>query len=166
MTKEEKTKVIADLVGKLNANNKVYLADCSSLSVEKINAFRRKCYAEDVTVEVVKNTLLEKALAQASDSRLAELTPVLKGATALIFTQNNAAPAKLIKEFRAKGGDKPKLKGAYIQETIFIGDDQLEALASIKSKNELIGEVIGLLQSPAKRILSALQNHAEKKEAA
>lgn len=165
MKKEEKTLVINELVEKLNANNKIYLADCSSLSVEKVNQFRRACFAKNVSVSVVKNTLLEKALEQAADSRLVELIPALKGATALIFTEIGNAPAKLIKEFRGKG-DRPILKGAYVEETIYIGDNNLEALANIKSKNELIGEVIGLLQSPAQRVISALQNNAEKKEAA
>ncbi|MBK6833491.1 MAG: 50S ribosomal protein L10 [Bacteroidetes bacterium] len=165
MKKEEKTLVINELVEKLNANNKIYLADCSSLSVEKVNQFRRACFAKNVSVSVVKNTLLEKALEQAADSRLVELIPALKGATALIFTEVGNAPAKLIKEFRGKG-DRPILKGAYVEETIYIGDNNLEALANIKSKNELIGEVIGLLQSPAQRVISALQNNAEKKEAA
>jgi large subunit ribosomal protein L10 len=165
MKKEEKTLVINELVAKLNANNKIYLADCSSLSVEKVNQFRRACFAKNVSVAVVKNTLLEKALEQAADSRLVELIPALKGATALIFTEVGNAPAKLIKEFRGKG-DRPILKGAYVEETIYIGDNNLEALANIKSKNELIGEVIGLLQSPAQRVISALQNNAEKKEAA
>lgn len=165
MKKEEKTLVINELVEKLNANNKIYLADCSSLSVEKVNQFRRACFAKNVSVSVVKNTLLEKALEQAADGRLVELIPALKGATALIFTEVGNAPAKLIKEFRGKG-DRPILKGAYVEETIYIGDNNLEALANIKSKNELIGEVIGLLQSPAQRVISALQNNAEKKEAA
>lgn len=165
MKKEEKTLVINELVEKLNANNKIYLADCSSLSVEKVNAFRKACFEKNVSVQVVKNTLLEKALEQAADSRLVELIPALKGATALIFTEVGNAPAKLIKEFRGKD-ERPILKGAYVEETIYIGDNNIEALANIKSKNELIGEVIGLLQSPAQRVISALQNNAEKKEAA
>lgn len=165
MKKEEKTLVINELVEKLNANNKIYLADCSSLSVEKVNAFRKACFEKNVSVTVVKNTLLEKALERANDSRLVELIPALKGATALIFTEVGNVPAKLIKEFRGKD-ERPILKGAYVEETIYIGDNNIDALANIKSKNELIGEVIGLLQSPAQRVISALQNNAEKKEAA
>ena len=161
MKKEEKTLVINELVEKLNANNKIYLADCSSLSVEKVNTFRRACFSKNVSVSVVKNTLLEKALERAADSRLVELIPALKGATALIFTEVGNAPAKLIKEFRGKT-DRPILKGAYVEETIYIGDEHLDALANIKSKNELIADVVALLQSPAKRVLSALQNNAEK----
>jgi large subunit ribosomal protein L10 len=165
MKKEEKTLVINELVEKLNANNKIYLADCSSLSVEKVNQLRKKCFEKNVSITVVKNTLLEKALERAADSKLVELIPALKGATALIFTEVGNAPAKIIKEFRGKS-DRPILKGAYVEETIYIGDNNLETLANIKSKNELIADVVALLQSPAKRVVSALQNHAEKKDAA
>lgn len=166
MKKEEKTKVIAELVEKLNSNNKIYLADCSSLTVEKVNQFRRSCFQKNISITVVKNTLLEKALERAADSRLTELIPALKGATALMFTEVSSAPAKLIKEFRSKKNEKPTLKAAFVEETIYIGDSQLETLANIKSKNELIADVVALLQSPAKRVLSALQNNAEKKDAA
>jgi len=106
MRKEEKTQLIESLVEELNNNTKIYLADCSSLSVEKVNQFRKACFAKNVSVKVVKNSLLKKAIERANDSRLAELIPAVKGATALIFTDNGAAPAKLIKEFRAKGGKK------------------------------------------------------------
>lgn len=166
MKKEEKTKVINELVEKLNANNKIYLADCSSLTVEKVNQFRRSCFQKNVSVTVVKNTLLEKALERAADSRLMELIPALKGATALMFTDASSTPAKLIKEFRGAKGDRPILKAAFVEETIYMGDNQLETLANIKSKNELIADVVALLQSPAKRVLSALQTNAEKKDAA
>jgi large subunit ribosomal protein L10 len=165
MKKEEKTLVINELVEKLNANNKIYLADCSSLTVEKVNQLRKKCFEKNVSITVVKNTLLEKALERAADSKLVELIPALKGATALMFTEVGNAPAKIIKEFRGKS-DRPILKGAYVEETIYIGDNNLETLANIKSKNELIADVVALLQSPAKRVVSALQNHAEKKDAA
>jgi large subunit ribosomal protein L10 len=104
-------------------------------------------------------------LERAEDSKLVELIPALKGATALIFTEVGNVPAKIIKEFRGKS-DRPILKGAYVEETIYIGDNNLETLANIKSKNELIADVVALLQSPAKRVVSALQNHAEKKDAA
>jgi large subunit ribosomal protein L10 len=166
MKKEEKTKVIADLGEKLSSNNKIYLADCSSLTVEKVNQFRRSCFQKNISITVVKNTLLEKALERAADSRLTELIPALKGATALMFTEVSSDPAKLIKEFRAKKNEKPTLKAAFVEETIYIGDNQLETLANIKSKNELIADVVALLQSPAKRVISALQNNAEKKDAA
>jgi large subunit ribosomal protein L10 len=111
---------------------------------------------------VVKNSLLKKALERANDSRLTDLIPALKGATAIMFTEVGNAPAKLIKEFRKKN-DKPILKAAFVEENIYIGDNQLEALSNIKSKNELIADVIALLQSPAKRVIGGLQAHAEKK---
>lgn len=165
MKREDKTKIIESLVERINANNKIYLADCSSLTVEKVNQFRRSCFEKNISMTVVKNSLLKKALEQAADSRLVDLIPALKGATAIMFTEVGNAPAKLIKEFRKKN-DKPILKAAFVEENIYIGDKELETLSNIKSKNELIGEVIGLLQSPAKRVLSALQNNAEKKDAA
>jgi len=157
MNKTEKTQVIEQLVEKLNANTKIYLADCSTLTVEKVNAFRKQCFDKKVSITVIKNTLLKKAIERANDSKLAELIPTLKGETALMFTDTSNAPAKLIKEFR-KGGEKPALKAAYVEEMIFIGDSQLDALVGLKSKNELIGDVIGLLQSPIRRVLGALEN--------
>jgi len=157
MNKTEKTQVIEQLVEKLNANNKIYLADCSTLTVEKVNAFRKQCFDKKVSITVIKNTLLKKAIERANDSKLAELIPTLKGETALMFTDTSNAPAKLIKEFR-KGGQKPALKAAYVEDMIFIGDSQLDALVGLKSKNELIGDVIGLLQSPIRRVLGALEN--------
>jgi large subunit ribosomal protein L10 len=163
MKKEEKTQIIESLVEQLNANNKIYLADCSSLTVEKVNQLRRSCYEKNISLTVVKNSLLKKALERASDSRLADLIPALKGATAIMFTEVGNAPAKLIKEFRRKN-DKPLLKGAFVEENIYIGDQELETLANIKSKNELIADVVALLQSPAQRVISALQNNAEGKD--
>ena len=157
MNKTEKTQVIEELVEKLNANNKIYLADCSTLTVEKVNAFRKQCFEKKVSVQVIKNTLLKKAIERANDSKLAELIPALKGETALIFTDTSNVPAKIMKEFR-KGGQKPALKAAYVEDMIFIGDEQLDALAGLKSKNELIGEVIALLQSPIQRVMGALEN--------
>ncbi len=157
MNKQEKTQEIDRLLGMLNANTKIYLADCSSLSVEKVNQLRRSCFEKKVSMTVVKNTLLAKALERANDSNLAQLIPALKGQTALMLTETSNVPAKLIKEFR-KGGDKPKLKAAYVEEMVFIGDDKLESLASLKSKNELIGEIVGLLQSPIQRVIGGLEN--------
>jgi len=162
MKKEDKTKIIESLVEQLNANNKIYLADCSSLTVEKVNQLRRTCFQRNISLEVVKNSLLKKALERAADSRLVDLIPALKGATAIMFSEVGNAPAKLIKEFRAMKNDRPLLKGAFVEENIYIGDDQLDALANIKSKNELIADVVALLQSPAQRVISALQNREEK----
>ena len=157
MNKQEKTQEIERLLGLINANNKIYLADCSSLTVAKVGQLRRTCYDKKVSMTVVKNTLLAKALERANDSKLAELIPALKGETALIFAEVSNAPAKIIKEFR-KGGDKPKLKAAYVEDMIFIGDDKLDALAGLKSKNELIGDIIGLLQAPIQRVIGGLEN--------
>ncbi len=157
MNKQEKTQEIERILDLLNANTKIYLADCSSLTVEKVGQFRRSCFEKKVVMQVVKNTLLKKALERANDSKMAELIPALKGETALMFTEVSNIPAKLIKDFR-KGGDKPKLKAAYVEEMIFIGDDKLDSLAALKSKNELIGEIIGLLKSPIQRVIGGLEN--------
>lgn len=165
MNKVEKTKVIDQLVERLNANNKIYLADCSTLTVEKVNAFRKVCFDKKVSVTVVKNTLLKKAIERANDSKLAELIPSLKGETALMFTEVSNAPAKAIKEFRKKDS-KPALKAAYVEETIYIGDNQLDTLASMKSKNEMIGDIIMLLQSPIQRVMGGLEKKASDAEAA
>jgi large subunit ribosomal protein L10 len=165
MNKTEKTEVIDGLVEKLNANNKIYLADCSTLTVEKVNAFRKQCFEKKISVTVVKNTLLKKAIERANDSKLAELIPALKGETALIFTDVSNAPAKVIKDFR-KNGKKPALKAAYVEEMVFMGDEQLDALVALKSKNELIGDVIALLQSPIQRVIGALENKGSKEDEA
>jgi large subunit ribosomal protein L10 len=165
MNKIEKTQVIEALVEKLNANDKIYLADCSTLTVEKVNAFRKQCFDKKVSVTVIKNTLLKKAIERANDSKLAELIPALKGETALIFTDTSNAPAKIIKEFR-KGDKKPALKAAYVEEMIFIGDEQLDALVGLKSKNELIADVVALLKSPIQRVIGALENKGGSEDAA
>ncbi|MGZ4062698.1 MAG: 50S ribosomal protein L10 [Bacteroidia bacterium] len=165
MNKEEKTKVIDWLVEKLNAHDKIYLADCSSLTVERVNAFRKACFDKKIKVTVVKNSLLKKALERANDSKMTGLVPALKGETALIFTDVANAPAKVIKEFRKKE-KKPALKAAYLEENVYLGDEQLDALASLKSKNELIGDIIGLLQSPIQRVLGGLENRPDTGEAA
>jgi large subunit ribosomal protein L10 len=157
MNKAEKTQVIEQLVDKLNANTKIYLADCSSLTVEKVNAFRKICFESKVSVTVVKNTLLKKAIERANDSRLAEMIPALKGETALMFTDTSNVPAKIIRDFRKKDA-KPALKAAFVEEMVYMGDEQLLALASLKSKNELIGDIIGLLQSPIQRVMGGLEN--------
>jgi len=165
MNKAEKTEVIEQLVQKLNANNKIYLADCSSLTVEKVNAFRKACFDKKVSVTVVKNTLLKKAIERASDSRLAELIPALKGETALMFTDTSNIPAKVIRDFRKKD-KKPALKAAYVEEMVYLGDENLDSLASLKSKNELIGDIIMLLQSPIQRVIGGLENKHKGEEAA
>jgi large subunit ribosomal protein L10 len=162
MKKEEKTQVIETLVEKLNANTKIYLADCSSLTVEKVNQLRKECFDKKISIQVVKNSLLKKALERASDSRL----PALKGNTALMFAETSNGPAKVIKDFRKKGNEKPLLKAAFVEETVYIGDNQLEALASLKSKNELIADVVSLLQAPIRRVIGGLENKKSEEAAA
>jgi large subunit ribosomal protein L10 len=157
MTKAEKTQYIDDLAAELKDAGVFYLADTSGLTVENVNILRRKCFSKNVQLRVVKNTLLAKAMEKVSDKDFGELTGVLTGPTSIMFAEVGNAPAKLIKDFRKKN-DKPLLKGAFIEESIYIGDDQVDALATIKSKEELIGDIIGLLQSPAKNVISGLKS--------
>lgn len=156
MTKEEKSRVIEDLTAQLSASNVVYVADISGLDAETTSNLRRACFKADIKLEVVKNTLLAKAM-ESVENNYGELPTVLKGNTAILIAENGNAPAKVIKEFR-KRSDKPVLKGAYIHEAVFTGDNQLDALVALKSKDEVIGEIIGLLQSPAKNVVSALKS--------
>ena len=161
MTREEKSLAIQDLTAQLAGTNIVYLADISGLNAETTSNLRRACFKAGIKMEVVKNTLLAKAM-EASDKEFGELPSALKGNTSILIADVANAPAKVIKEFRKKS-DKPVLKGAYINEEVYIGDKELESLAALKSKEEVIGDIIMLLQSPAKRILSALLNNAEQK---
>ncbi len=156
MTREEKSKVIEDLTAQLGDNTNIYLADISGLDAGTTSNLRRACFKAGVKLAVVKNTLLSKAM-DASDKDFAELPEVLKGNTAIMFSETGNAPAKVIKEFRKKS-DMPLLKGAFIEEAIYVGDDQLDALVNIKSREELIGDIVGLLQSPAKNVISALKS--------
>ncbi len=157
MKKEEKSLVIDSLVEQLANNSHFYLTDVASLSAEKTSQLRRACFKKDIKMLVVKNSLLKKALERASGKDYQPIIAnALKGSTAILFSEVGSDPAKLIKEFR-KGGDRPKLKAAFVEESAYIGDDQLDVLASIKSKNELIGDVIALLQSPAKNVISGLK---------
>lgn len=165
MNKTEKTQVIEELVEKLNSNDKIYLADCSTLTVEKVNAFRRQCFEKKISITVIKNTLLKKAIERANDSKLAELIPALKGETALMFTDVSNAPAKVIRDFR-KAGKKPALRAAYVESMVFIGDEQLESLAALKSKNELIADVVALLKAPIQRVIGGLENRNSEEKAA
>lgn len=161
MTREEKSIAIGDLTAQLAGTNIVYLADISGLNAGTTSDLRRACFKAGIKLEVVKNTLLEKAM-EASDKEFGDLPSTLKGNTSILIADVANAPAKIIKEFRKKG-DKPVLKGAFINDEIYIGDNLLESLAALKSKEEVIGDIIGLLQSPAKRIISALLNNAEQK---
>ena len=156
MTREEKSQVIETLTAQLSDNANIYLADISGLNAGTTTNLRRACYKAGIQLAVVKNTLLKKAM-ESSDKDFGELTGVLKGNTSLMFSETGNAPAKVIKEFRKKS-DKPLLKGAYIQESIYVGDNQLDSLVELKSKDELVGEIIGLLQSPAKNVISALKS--------
>jgi large subunit ribosomal protein L10 len=160
MTKEQKSQVIDDLTSQLAENSTIYLADISGLDASNTSKLRRACFKANVRLAVVKNTLLFKAM-EKSDKDFGELAGILKGNTSLMISETSSAPAKVIKEFRKKS-DRPLLKGAYIEEAIYVGDDQLDALVNIKSKEELIGDIITLLQSPAKNVISALQSGGNK----
>jgi large subunit ribosomal protein L10 len=155
MKKEEKQLMIDDLSKRLDENNIIYIADISSLDAVATSSLRRQCFAKNIKLSVVKNTLLKKAMENVQGKDFTELYDILPGPTAIMLSDTGNLPAKLIKDFRKKN-DKPVLKGAFVEESIYIGDDQLNLLADIKSKDELIGEVIGLLQSPAKNVISAL----------
>ena len=156
MTREEKAKYIDDLTVQLTEANIIYLADTAELTVEVINNLRRRAFNSNVSLRVVKNTLLEKAMERVEGKDFGDLKDTLSGATSIMFSEFANVPAKLMKEFRKKN-DKPILKGAYIDASVYIGDDQLDALANLKSKEELLGEIIGLLQSPAKNVVSGLK---------
>ena len=156
MTREEKSIAIEDLTAQLAGTNIIYVSDISGLNAETTSNLRRACFKAGIKLEVVKNTLLAKAM-EASANDYGDLPSVLTGNSAIFIADVANAPGKIIKDFSKKNA-KPILKGAYINAEIYIGDDQLDALATIKSKEELIGEIIGLLQSPAQRVISALQN--------
>jgi large subunit ribosomal protein L10 len=161
MNKENKTQIISDLAEKLAANKNFYLADTSELPSDKTSSLRRKCFDQKIKLIVVKNTLLQKAMERTNDEEFKALYPALKGSTSIMFCESASAPGKLIKEFR-KTNKKPVLKGAFVEQSVYIGDDQLDALAGIKSKNELIGDIIAMLQSPAKTVIAGLVAHSEK----
>ena len=155
---EEKNQVIDSLAEQLQASNNIYITDIGDLNVEKTNALRRLCFKREIKLTVVKNTLLRKAM-EKSGKDLSELYSVLVGPTAIMLCESGNTPAKMIKEFRkSANAEKPLFKGAYVQEMTFVGADQLDVLATLKTKNELIGDIIGLLQSPAKNVISALQS--------
>ncbi|MEM9856401.1 MAG: 50S ribosomal protein L10 [Bacteroidota bacterium] len=159
MTRQEKATIIDELKDKLDNNNHFYLTDASGLTVAEINAFRRLCFEKGLEYKVYKNTLIKKAL-DAVDGDYTDLDPALKGHSGVIFVEETAnLPAKTIRDYRKKqGGEKPLLKAASIESDLFLGEEHLKTLSELKSKNELLGEVIGLLQSPAKNVISALQS--------
>ena len=160
MRKEEKHEVVSALAEQMKEYGNFYITDTSNLTVAKINNIRRKCFESEIGIQVVKNTLIKKALEQL-DGDVAPLFDVLKGSSSVMFSTTGNAPAKLIKALR-KEGDKPVLKAAYIDSTAWIGDNQLDALVNLKSREELIGDIIGLLQSPAKNVISGLQSGGNK----
>lgn len=155
MTREEKNKQIEDLMTILGATNNLYIADTSGLNAEQTSDLRRACFKADIEMTVVKNALLKKAM-ERSPKNFDEIYEALKGNSSIMISEVGNAPAKLIKDFRKKS-NKPLLKAAYIDEAIFVGDNQLDTLVNLKSKNELIGEIILLLESPMKNVISALQ---------
>ncbi|MEC7829887.1 MAG: 50S ribosomal protein L10 [Bacteroidota bacterium] len=159
MTREEKLNIIDYLKTKLAESNNIYLTDTSGLNAETTSKLRRECFKSNIKLEVVKNTLLLKAM-ESSEIDFGDLPSVLTGNTAMMFSQSGNAPAKLIKEFRKKS-DKPILKGAYIEQSVYLGDDQVDSLVNIKSKDELIGELITLLQSPIKNVVSSLKSSGD-----
>ena len=162
MTKDQKNEVIEILKGKFSQYNNFYITDTESLSVEQISNLRRSCFNKEVEMKVAKNTLIRKALESLDSEKYAGLFESLNNVTALMFSENPKDPAVILSAFRKENaGDRPTLKAAFINGDIFVGDNSLVALTNIKTKNELIGEVLGLLQSPAKRVIAALLNHAE-----
>lgn len=163
MTREEKGKIIEELSQKLAGANYFYITDASGLTVEQVNKFRKLCYKNGIEYKVVKNTLIKKALdTLQTDYNPFEQKGVLKGFSGILFAETGNGPARILKEFRKDGSEKPAFKGASIQGELYIGEENLGALVALKSKNELIGDIIGLLQSPAKNVISGLQSGGQK----
>ncbi len=164
MTKDQKNEVIEVLKGKFSQYNNFYVTDTESLSVAQVSKLRRACFSKNVEMKVAKNTLIRKALESLDNEKYSSMFDSLHKVTALMFSENPKEPALIISSFRKESnGERPVMKAAFINGDVYMGDNQLVALTKIKTKNELIGEVIGLLQSPAKRILAALLHNAEKK---
>jgi len=164
MTKEQKNEVIEVLKGKFSQYSNFYITDTESLTVEQVTKLRRACFDKNVEMKVAKNTLIKKALESLDAERYSGVYDALNNVTALLFSENPKDPALIISSFRkASNSERPVLKAAFINGDVYAGDNQLKALTQIKTKNELIGEVIGLLQSPAKRVIAALLHNAEQK---
>ena len=164
MTKDQKNEVIELLKGKFTQYNNFYITDTESLTVEQVVKLRRACFNKDVEMKVAKNTLIKKALESLDSEKYSGVYDSLHKVTALLFSENPKEPAMILSSFRKENNnERPQLKAAFINGDIYSGDDQLKQLTKIKTKNELIGEVIGLLQSPAKRVLAALLHHHEQK---
>ena len=167
MTKQEKNEVIELLKGKFSQYNNFYITDTESLTVEQVGKLRRHCFNKQVEMKVAKNTLIKKALESLDAEKYSGVFDSLHQVTALMFSENPKVPAMIISSFRKEtNNERPLLKAAFINGDVFVGNDQLKALTQIKTKNELIGEVIGLLQSPIQRVLGALQNKDAEKAVA
>lgn len=164
MTKDQKVVAIQEIKDLLQDAKVVYVADLDGLNAAKSSEFRRQAFKQNIKVKVVKNTLLQKAMEQIEGVDYSEMFQTFKGNSALMISETANGPAKLIQGFRKKE-EKPALKSAFVQETFYVGDENLSALANIKSREEMIGEIIGLLQSPIQRVVSALQNKPETVEA-
>ncbi|MGN6163226.1 MAG: 50S ribosomal protein L10 [Flavisolibacter sp.] len=163
MTKEQKNEVIEALKEKFSQYNNFYVTNTESLTVDQVSKLRRACFSKNVEMRVAKNTLIKKALESLNNESYSGVFDSLNNVTALLFSENPKEPALIISSFRTDSkGEKPELKAAFINGDIYTGDNNLKTLTQIKTKNELIGEVIGLLQSPAKRVLAALLHHHEK----
>jgi len=158
MKKEQKTTEIANLKEKFENSTYFYIADSAGLTVEEVNTLRAKCFENGIEMKVAKNTLIKKALESIEGGGYEEIYDSLKGPTSIFFTQVAKAPAQVFTEFRGKEGEKPMLKAAYIDTAVYIGDESLKELKSIKSKEEVIGDIIALLQSPPKNVISALKS--------
>ncbi|MCI1752582.1 MAG: 50S ribosomal protein L10 [Flavobacteriales bacterium] len=156
-TRIEKDQAIAELTGEIQNTGVLYLTDASSMDAESTSNLRRACHNGGIRMKVVKNSLLRKAMERVEGKDYSELYPTIVGQTAVLFAEKGNAPAKLIKDFRKKKGTRPVLKSAWIDEAVFVGDEQLVMLSELKGREELIGEIIGLLQSPMKNVISALQ---------
>lgn len=156
MNKEEKHELVASLAEQMKEYGNFYITDTANLTVAKVNHIRRQCFESDITMQVAKNSLIKKAM-ETIGGDFTPMYDVLKGSSSILFSKSSTAPAKLIKQLRKKS-DKPILKAAYIDAAIFVGDNQLDTLINLKSKEQLVGEIIGLLQSPAKNVISALQS--------
>ena len=158
MKKEMKEQVIAAIKANMAQYPNIYITDIAGLNAEETSKLRRDCFNEGIKLTVVKNTLFHKVIKDAQNSEMDLLVPTLEGNTAIMYTEAPAVPAKLIKKYNKAGSEKPALKGAYVQECAFVGADKLEALINIKSREELIGNIVAMLQSPIQNVVSALQN--------
>jgi large subunit ribosomal protein L10 len=159
MNKQEKTELLDELKDVFSESTVFYVTDCSTMTVEKTNKLRRTCHEQGIEMRVIKNTLVRKALQDLDESRYEELFSALHGPSAFLFAEVGNQPAKLIKAFRSKNEtDRPHFKAAYVDGAVFLGEDQLDNLTKLKSKNELLGELLGLLQSPARNVIGALQS--------